>query len=398
VSQDRAGKAYRDVLEGFVSAGTRHGRSDRYVNDCRAFLQFAFPTAPKGDIEERFRHFRWDLFDTAADIVYRPPRRPSKRPRQRPELLAITSPYASHLVLKCLTLDAPAFAREDLAIGWRIAAAEAQRTGCVFECTCCFEDVPFEKLVQCPRGHLFCRDCLEHTAGTVIGEGRASIRCLSVGADCDCDVSILELERALPRAMLEKLTQTETLNAVMSVPLDNLVKCHSCGMPSIYERCRRNNVFKCPTCNADTCVKCGKMAHPALTCRQFQSDNRAALVAAKMNEALVRTCPNCHAQFMKEVGCNRMECPRCAAWFCYYCRKLIPRDVGYAHFWKGRGKIPPGVCPLFVDNKKFNRTVVRERKAMIEGLLDAKANEPEQPAVDKDDDVDEEEEEEAAGE
>jgi TRIAD3 protein (E3 ubiquitin-protein ligase RNF216) len=220
------------------------------------------------------------------------------------------------------------------------------------------------------------------------------VRCLSVGADCDCDVSILELERVLPRAMLEKLTQTETLNAVMSVPLENLVKCHCCGMPSIYERCKRNYVFKCPTCKADTCLKCGMIAHPGLTCRQLQLNDPTTLIAAKMNEALIRICPNCHAQFMKEVGCNRMECPRCHTWFCYYCRKLIPKDVGYAHFWKGKGKMPPGACPLFINSRQFNKMVVQERKAMIEGLFDARGNAPERPEIAEDDDDNDDEQEE----
>jgi TRIAD3 protein (E3 ubiquitin-protein ligase RNF216) len=292
--------------------------------------------------------------------------------------------------------------REDLVLSWKLAIHEAEHSGCVFECTCCFNDVPFEKLVQCPRGHVFCRDCLEKEVGTLIGEGRSFVSCLSVGAECDCDISLRELERVLPHPMLEKLIQTETLNVVLSVPLENLVKCHSCGLPAIYERCKRNHIFKCPTCNAETCLKCGMIAHRGITCRQLRVNDPTTLIAAKMNEALVRICPNCHAQFMKEVGCNRMECPRCHTWFCYYCRKLIPKEVGYAHFWKGRGKMPEGVCPLFINNRKFNKMVVQERKVMMEGLFGArqKAAAP-VTATDEDEDEgedDEEEEEEAEAE
>jgi hypothetical protein len=97
-----------------------------------------------------------------------------------------------------------------------------------------------------------------------------------------------------------------------------------------------------------------------------------ALIQAKMNEALVRICPNCNTQILKEVGCNRMECPRCQTWFCYFCKKVIPKDVGYAHFWKGKGKPPAGACPLFMNNRKFNQQEVIVRRIEMETLFEAK--------------------------
>jgi TRIAD3 protein (E3 ubiquitin-protein ligase RNF216) len=214
------------------------------------------------------------------------------------------------------------------------------------------------------------------------------VRCLSIEG-CDCDVSLLELERVLPPQTLETLTQTETLNAVLGTPIDDLVKCHSCGIPTIFERCEGNTVFQCPNCNASTCLLCGHVAHPEITCEELQLQDPTVLIQAKMNEALVRICPNCKAQFMKELGCNRMECPRCHTWFCYYCRQLIPKDVGYQHFWRGKGKKPPGACPLFINNRKFNKLAVESRKAEME-LLFTQGKKQQDPS--EADDTEEEEE------
>jgi TRIAD3 protein (E3 ubiquitin-protein ligase RNF216) len=121
----------------------------------------------------------------------------------------------------------------------------------------------------------------------------------------------------------------------------------------------------------------------------LQLKDPTVLIQAKMNEALVRICPNCKAQFMKELGCNRMECPRCHTWFCYYCRQLIPKEVGYAHFWRGKGKKPSGACPLFINTRKFNKLEVEARKVEMESLFTEGQKKADTPETD---DSDEEEE------
>jgi TRIAD3 protein (E3 ubiquitin-protein ligase RNF216) len=87
------------------------------------------------------------------------------------------------------------------------------------------------------------------------------------------------------------------------------------------------------------------------------------LVEEKMSEAVVRTCPHCHAQFMKEEGCNKMECPRCKTWICYFCRRVIPKNIGYAHFWREPGPCPPGKCPLWVPDESLHALEVEDARA-----------------------------------
>ena len=53
-----------------------------------------------------------------------------------------------------------------------------------------------------------------------------------------------------------------------------------------------------------------------------------------MTKALIRTCYNCRREFVKELGCNRMNC-LCGAVMCYLCDKAVPAD-NYKHF-NGQG-------------------------------------------------------------
>jgi hypothetical protein len=51
ISQDHDGKNYRDILEGFVSAGSRCGDSEGDVRDSMVFLRSVLPSITKDGIE-----------------------------------------------------------------------------------------------------------------------------------------------------------------------------------------------------------------------------------------------------------------------------------------------------------------------------------------------------------
>jgi hypothetical protein len=61
------------------------------------------------------------------------------------------------------------------------------------------------------------------------------------------------------------------------------------------------------------------------------------------------------------------------------CLKLIPKDVGPAQFWNGKGKTTPGGCPLFILHRKFHKTTVLERKVEIQSFLSARKEDRDRP-------------------
>ncbi|OHT04079.1 IBR domain containing protein [Tritrichomonas foetus] len=236
---------------------------------------------------------------------------------------------------------------------------EAAQKHELIECECCYEEKLFEDMSQCPEGHLFCKDCLEKSVQNLIGEGRSDVRCLSALSNCTEMVSVDELARCVPEKLLKNLFVMESQNAVAAANLPGLVKCYKCGFEATIDG---SGTFRCPECDAETCPGCGEQAHPGLSCEAFKAIDKNRVIEEKMNEAVIRVCPKCNAQFMKEEGCNKMECPRCHTWICYWCRKEIPKDVGYNHFWRQQGICPPDKCPLWVQNETLHQIEVQIAK------------------------------------
>lgn len=223
---------------------------------------------------------------------------------------------------------------------------QAELNGSLYECECCICEYPLDWMLQCPEGHLICKKCVEKQIEVAISEGRSNVPCLKFGG-CDQTIHMEELQRLIPEKTIERLVATETLNAITVAEIKGKVKCHKCGFIVIYDG---NGPMNCPQCKSQTCPKCEGAWHPNMTCEQFKEIDKDRLVEEQMNEAVVRTCPNCKTQFMKDEGCNKMECPRCHTWICYWCRAVIPKEVGYEHFWRQTGPCPPDKCPLWVQN------------------------------------------------
>lgn len=54
-----------------------------------------------------------------------------------------------------------------------LAMEQARAAGHLIECGCCFDEFPFERMVQCDQGDLFCTSCLKRSApsGRVENDG-----------------------------------------------------------------------------------------------------------------------------------------------------------------------------------------------------------------------------------
>ena len=53
------------------------------------------------------------------------------------------------------------FQEADLEIATQLNNQDYEESGQAIECGCCYGSYPFEEMVQCFEGHLFCTDCLK---------------------------------------------------------------------------------------------------------------------------------------------------------------------------------------------------------------------------------------------
>ncbi|EUC63018.1 serine carboxypeptidase, partial [Rhizoctonia solani AG-3 Rhs1AP] len=154
----------------------------------------------------------------------------------------------------------------------RAELEECEQNGTGLECGCCFGDYPFSWMIQCPDAHLFCRDCARRSAEECIGNRKTELVCMDQSG-CKLAFVESEVQRFLPETSLELWHR---IKQEKEIELDHLPK-------------------SCEEAEKDKAL-----------------DGRHAIEEA-MTKALMRNCPNCNQNFVKESGCNKMTCPKCGS-------------------------------------------------------------------------------------
>lgn len=332
--------------------------SPSFVDDCLNLLSSMFPLKTRTGVRQSLNIHKGDIMQTIQDISTNPDIPQLKKGRAIVKNIKCSDPLLCYQFKKIndekkAVEDKKKQEEEEIRF-----FEEAKIKGALIECGCCCNDVPIVRCVQCPEGHLCCRDCIKRMIETSIAEGRTTVKCASMG-NCEHMIPWSELERTMPDHLLKRLTQTEVLNDLAQCNISNLVKCYYCGNTVEFIG---DGSFKCPECQHQTCTKCLGENHPGISCDDAKKI-RGNSIEEKMNESIVRHCPKCNTPFTKDEGCNKMVCPRCKTIICYWCQKVIDPKVGYSHFFQGNGPCPPGQCPLWVDNKLLNS--IEEQKAKL---------------------------------
>lgn len=314
-----------------------------FRNDLEKIVSNFYPRLYIQDIRKILSKNSFDLTKTLDDVLKHKNLRLSRSRCVTQQRIRIVDIVASMQVIKYSTYFNQQLDKMNKEQMFKIA----QRNHQLVECECCCEEVLFEDMAQCSDGHLFCRKCLNHDIQQLLGEGRTEVRCLSLSG-CEQIVPDSELERCVENKILKTFFIIESQNAVQKADLPGLVKCHQCGFEATIDD---SQAFHCPECGEDTCPGCGLRAHPGFSCDAMKKIDPEHRAEERMSDAVIRTCPKCHAPFLKAEGCMKMNCPRCGTCICYWCGKEIPKEIGYDHFWRQRGQCPPDKCPLWVQNE-----------------------------------------------
>jgi hypothetical protein len=81
--------------------------------------------------------------------------------------------------------------------------------------------------------------------------------------------------------------------------------------------------FTCTECNMRSCFDCRALAHPNLTCKEYQAfliAEQTPVDTATMNwfKKNTKRC-TCNRPIEKNLGCEHMTCTQCKAEWCWLC-------------------------------------------------------------------------------
>ena len=90
------------------------------------------------------------------------------------------------------------------------------------ECQCCYGDFPFEIMVHCNNGHLFCSACLRsHVSEELFGNNRDSFKCMSMDG-CTEGFEDMMLDKALTPRIRKKTGEHIYRAEIAKLQLDDL--------------------------------------------------------------------------------------------------------------------------------------------------------------------------------
>lgn len=255
----------------------------------------------------------------------------------------------------------------------------AKAQGCVTECGCCFDELPYNRMVYCDGDtpHWFCYDCARRQAENQIGQQRYHLGCMSMDG-CEATFSRDQKDRFLDDRLKRTLEQIEQNDSIRQAGIEGLETCPFCNYAAEYPPVEVNWEFECqqPECGVKSCRRCRQETHIGKSCEEAMAEaarNKGEDAKRKLEEArslaMIRECYKCKNRFIKESGCNKMTCPGCRAMQCYVCRK--PCD--YSHFDDVKRGGKSGNCPLFeqqsldeIHDKEARDAEERERKKLLE--------------------------------
>uniref|UniRef100_A0A1I8C1S9 RRM domain-containing protein n=1 Tax=Meloidogyne hapla TaxID=6305 RepID=A0A1I8C1S9_MELHA len=256
----------------------------------------------------------------------------------------------------------------------------------LFECLVCYDKVKLNQVVFCnitvsdtqdsdPKAHAFCLNCVSGYASAAVGEipmakGGIGLRCMMT--DCDNPILYSEIRMLLSEDVQKKLDERILLESIGMASIDRLERCKKCNFAVQMEIDKQiNKVFDCLGCEAKICRLCERDwddEHFGVSCEELDAkdkdkkDKRDREIEKQLNEAIVRICPRCGVQFVKEKGCNKMTC-RCGMVQCYLCRES---DIDYTHFCqhfrdpKKKGcKECDKKCLLHEDSEKIDEMLIK---------------------------------------
>ncbi len=197
----------------------------------------------------------------------------------------------------------------------------AQTNNEMGECSCCFNDVPLNRIISCNGGivHMYCKECPRRQIETQMGQSRCRPKCFGVD-NCNGTFSRAQLQQVLSERTFERLEHMQQQEDLKLAGLDFLSECPFCDFKMECPPVDIDKEFRCENkkCGKTSCRICQKETHIPLSCQEAEDETKKDkqltlrhIVEEAMSAALIRHCNRCKHAFVKELGCNKMTCTHC---------------------------------------------------------------------------------------
>ncbi|PIO59390.1 IBR domain protein [Teladorsagia circumcincta] len=172
--------------------------------------------------------------------------------------------------------------------------------------------------------------------------------------------------------------------------MSDVVTCprKTCQKPVLVSE-RTVNLGSCGMCGYSFCILCLRAYHGVDECKFKSVDkkriieewnaadengrvqmakrfgglkNLENIINAMLNDGWMegnsKPCPRCRVRIEKNDGCNKMQCTKCDAMFCWLCERILDKNNPYAHFnEEGRGncvnRLFEGIAASDSDDEDF---------------------------------------------
>jgi len=206
----------------------------------------------------------------------------------------------------------------------------------------------------CDNKHLVCSSCLIGYIDSQIANNIGTYECMFNKADkCNGEYkpSIVNeiIHNDTKDDKLSKWTELVNITDIykLSNICDNYIICPLCrSWGCILEIEPGNNEpinIKCLNCNLEWCNLCKRQAHNDSSCYKLiftdteTLEKRTSIVDTMIQniitKTLTHTCSTCSSAYIKEDGCNLMNCSRCGGMSCYICNTKIYYKEGRGKYW-----------------------------------------------------------------
>lgn len=227
------------------------------------------------------------------------------------------------------------------------------------ECNTCLGNIRGILCSKLKCGHVSCNECLKRLCEVKINDGSKSIECAEIGCEAELPVSLIQ--DLVTKELYDKFDKTMLVKAVEAISNSTYCPIALCQYP-IVDPPDDNGLAVCPMCVYAFCVFCKKGYHGIENC-DITIDEKKKLAEAYKNAPLQeksemeklygkkklielvanaetekwikrnsQKCPACRVNIEKNDGCNKMQCLKCNAFFCWLCLTTLSKESPYTHY------------------------------------------------------------------